>query len=500
MNPAYLYSGIFVAYTLLIFAVTWLTSRRATNATFFVGNRQSPWFVVAYGMIGASLSGVTFMSVPGMVAKQNYYYMPMVFGFFCGYLIVATVLMPLYYRMNLTSIYGYLESRFGFCSYKTGAAFFILSRTLGATLRMFLVVEVLYLFILRQFGMPFWVAALIFILLIVAYTFEGGIKTIVWTDTLQTTFMLLAVVVSIYFISREMKWDFATLCTSVTGSPYFRFFDTDWRSTSFFLKQFFSGIVVTIAMTGLDQEMMQKNLSCKNIHDAQKNMFVFSGILIVMNFLFLTLGAVLMIYLHSSGTANSDQLTQWIMANQTDRIFPTVAFEHLGTVAGLVFFIGLISSAYPSADGALTSLTTSFCIDVLGMNRRTDWDETKRKRVRYFVHLSFAVLFLLLILFFNAVRNDSIINLVYAIASYTYGPLLGLFFFGILTRRRLRDGWVPFIAVLSPILCFICDYYGKKNFGFSFGFTLLIVNGMCTFIGCGLASQKAPDRAEPSEV
>ncbi|MDO4558991.1 MAG: sodium:solute symporter [Planctomycetia bacterium] len=497
MTPAVLYSTVFIAYTLLIFWVTWVTSRRADNETFFIGNRRSPWFVVAYGMIGASLSGVTFMSVPGAVARQNFYYMPMVFGFFVGYLIVATVLMPLYYRMNLTSIYGYLEHRFGVHSYRTGAAFFILSRCLGATLRMFLVVEVLYLFILRQFGMPFEVAAILFIALILAYTMKGGIRTIVWTDTLQTTFMLLAVVLSICFISREMRWDFATFCTTVSGCDYFRFLDTDWHSGTFFLKQFFSGIFVTIAMTGLDQEMMQKNLSCRNIHDAQKNMYVFSGILIAINLLFLTLGAVLAIYLISTpeGTA---QLSQWITDKQTDRIFPTVAFEHLGTVAGLVFFVGLISSAYPSADGALTSLTTSFCIDVLAMERRKYWDEMKRRRIRYVVHVAFALLFLGLILFFNVVRNDAIINLVYDVASYTYGPLLGLFLFGILTKRRVRDAWIPGIAVASPLLCFVCEFLAERYCGFSFGFTLLIVNGAYTFLGCLLTSRPAISGSDPT--
>ncbi|MDO4586516.1 MAG: sodium:solute symporter [Planctomycetia bacterium] len=487
----YIYLGVFLAYSLLIFAVAWITSRRATNATFFIGNRQSPWFVVAYGMIGASLSGVTFMSVPGAVAKQNFYYMPMVFGFFVGYIVIATVLMPLYYRMNLTSIYSYLEERFGAATYKTGASFFILSRTLGATLRMFLVVSVLHVFILDQFGFPFWLAGLIFILLIILYTLEGGIKTIVWTDTLQTTFMILAVIVSIIIICRELNLSLTQMFSTIYQSQYFDFWDTDPLSSRYFLKQFFSGIVVAIAMTGLDQEMMQKNLSCKNIKNAQKNMFVFSSIIVVVNFLFLVLGAIIMLYLQQRNLM-TDELLQ-----DTDKIFPTVAFQNLGLVAGLVFFVGLISSAYPSADGALTSLTTSFCIDILGTDKNNRWDEKRKKKIRYLVHLSFATLFFALILFFNAYKNDAVINLVYAVASYTYGPLLGLFFFGILTKYRVRDRWIPFIAILSPIICFLCDYLGGRYYGFKFGFTLLIVNGLLTFFGCFLARQKrSPNKFE----
>ncbi len=471
---------VFLAYTALLFLITYITSRRANNDTYFRGNKRSPWFVVAYGMIGASLSGVTFMSVPGNVIKENFFYMPMVFGFLVGYAVIALVLMPLYYRMNLTSIYTYLEKRFGFFTYKTGASFFILSRTLGATLRMFLVVSVLHLFVLAKFGMPFWVAGLIFVLLIILYTFEGGIKTIVWTDTLQTTFMLLAVVVCMVSICRDMDMHLGQLFQKVIQSDYSRMIDTDWHAKTHFLKQFLSGMFVCIAMTGLDQEMMQKNLSCRNIKDAQKNMFTFSGILVVVNFMFLFLGAVLAMYVSEKGLAFTD----------TDRLFPTVAIEHLGTVVGLIFIIGLISAAYPSADGALTSLTTSFCIDIVGMNKRDDWSEKHKKKIRYIIHLSFAALFLLLIIFFNAVKNDAVINLVYAVASYTYGPLLGFFFFGILTKYQVKDKAMPFIAVASPLLCFASDYLCKTCLGFSFGFSLLILNGLFTFLGMYLFRKK----------
>jgi len=471
---------VFLAYTLLIFAVTWITSRKASNETFFTGNRRSPWFVVAYGMIGASLSGVTFMSVPGNVFSQNFYYMPMVFGFLAGYVIIALVLMPLYYRMNLTSIYTYLEKRFGFFTYKSGAAFFILSRTLGATLRMFLVVSVLHIFILQNLGVPFWVAGLIFVALILLYTVKGGIKTIVWTDMLQTTFMLIAVIICVVCICQQMNWSFGDMFAQVKSSGYAKMFDTNWLSKTHFLKQFLSGMFVCIAMTGLDQEMMQKNLSCKNIKDAQKNMFTFSGILMIVNFLFLLLGAVLVLFIQQKGLTFAD----------TDRIFPTVAFEHLGVFAGLIFIIGLISAAYPSADGALTSLTTSFCIDIVGMNKKENWNEQKKKKVRYAIHFSLAFLFLLLIIFYNLVKNDAVIDLVYAVASYTYGPLLGFFFFGILTKYQVRDKMMPVVAILSPICCFLLDILFQKYFNFGFGFTLLIVNGLLTFFGMWIFRKK----------
>ncbi len=469
----------FILYTALLFLITNITSRRASNETYFRADRKSPWPVVAYGMIGASLSGVTFMSVPGNVLAQNFYYMPMVFGFLAGYMVIALVLMPLYYKMNLTSIYTYLEKRFGNHTYKTGAAFFILSRTLGATLRMFLVVSVLHIFILQNFGIPFWIGGLLFVILILLYTFKGGIKTIVWTDMLQTTFMLLAVVVCVVCIAKEMDWSFKEMVGHVANSGYARMFDTEWLSKTHYLKQFLSGMFVCIAMTGLDQEMMQKNLSCKSLKDAQKNMFTFSGILVVVNLLFLLLGAVLVLFIQQKGLVFAD----------TDRIFPTVAFEHLGPIVGLIFFIGLISAAYPSADGALTSLTTSFCIDMLGMQKK-DWTEVKKRKVRYIVHFSFAALFLLLIIFYNVVKNDAIINLVYAVASYTYGPLLGLFFFGILTKYQVKDKATPYIAILSPILCFALDFIFQQCFNFGFGFTLLIFNGLFTFAGLWLCRKK----------
>ncbi|HEX2975260.1 MAG TPA: sodium:solute symporter, partial [Bacteroidales bacterium] len=349
--PPFLILGIFLLYTLMLFVITWLTSRKANNESFFIGNKVSPWFVVAYGMIGASLSGVTFMSVPGWVQDTQFSYMVVVMGYLFGYAVIALVLLPLYYRLKLTSIYSYLEQRFGFWSYKTGAGFFILSRTLGASLRMFLVINVLQIFVFDAWNIPFWVNVLIFIALIIVYTLKGGIKTIIWTDTLQTTFMLLAVVLSVIYISKNLNMSIPDLVTTVKESSFSKMFITDWHHERFFLKQFFSGMFITIVMTGLDQEMMQKNLSCRNIKEAQKNMFTFSGIIFFVNFLFL--GAILLIFVKNKG----------IQVASTDDVFPTVAISYLGPVAGVVFLIGLISAAFPSADGALTSLTTSVSID-----------------------------------------------------------------------------------------------------------------------------------------
>jgi Na+/proline symporter len=346
-----------LAYTVLLFAVTWITTRKANSDSFYIGNKSSPWFVVAYGMIGASLSGVTFMSVPGWVGATQFSYLLVVAGYLIGYTVIATVLMPMYYRLNLTSIYSYLEQRFGFWSYKTGAFFFQLSRTIGASFRMFLVVNVLQVFVFDAWNIPFIVTVSIFIALIIMYTLKGGIKTIIWTDTLQTTFMLLAVGLSIYLISKDLQFDFRQLLSSVWNSDYSNMLVTDWHSKQFFVKQILSGAFISIVMTGLDQEMMQKNLSCRNIGDAQKNMFSFSFVLVFVNLMFLFLGAVLYIYSSKHGIE---------IPARTDDLFPMIAIKYLGPLAGLVFIIGLISAAYPSADGALTSLTTSFSIDFLG--------------------------------------------------------------------------------------------------------------------------------------
>ncbi|MFN8134564.1 MAG: sodium:solute symporter [Bacteroidales bacterium] len=474
MTPSLIFLS-FLAYTILLFVVTWITTRKANSESFFIGNKSSPWYVVAYGMIGASLSGVTFMSVPGYVGSTQFSYLLVVVGYLFGYTVIATILMPLYYRLNLTSIYTYLEQRFGFWSYKSGAFFFLLSRTIGASFRMFLVVNVLQVFVFDAWNIPFFVTVSIFIALIILYTLKGGIKTTIWTDTLQTTFMLLAVGLSIFLISKDLHFDVKHLFSTVWGSDYSKVVVTDWHSKQFFLKQIISGAFIAIVMTGLDQEMMQKNLSCRNIGEAQKNMFTFSIVLVFVNLMFLFLGAVLYIYSSTHGIE---------LPTRTDDLFPMIAIKYLGPIAGLVFIIGLISAAYPSADGALTSLTTSFSIDILGLNKRSDLTEEQKKRLRYKVHIAFALLLLLVIVLFRAINDRAVIDKLFTVAGYTYGPLLGMYAFGLFTRLQVKDKYVPWVAVSSPVLCFLLSEYSKVLLGgYVFGFELLIVNGLFTFIG-----------------
>jgi Na+/proline symporter len=480
MAPALILS-VFLLYTLILFAVTWLTARKADNQSFFIGNKASPWFVVAYGMIGASLSGVTFMSLPGWVKDTQFSYMVVVLGYLFGYVVIATVLLPLYYRLKLTSIYSYLNERFGFWSYKTGAGFFIISRTLGASLRMFLVINVLQIFVFDAWNVPFWINVLIFIILIILYTLKGGIRTIIWTDTLQTTFMLLAVVLSVIYISRDLDISLPKLFTTVKASSVSKMFIMDWHHERFFLKQFFSGMFITIVMTGLDQEMMQKNLSCRNIKEAQKNMFTFSGILVFVNLLFLFLGALLLIFIQTKG----------VTVASSDELFPTIAIKYLSPTAGLVFLIGLISAAFPSADGALTSLTTSVSIDFLNLDRREGMSEMTRRKIRYIVHFSIAFVFFISVLMFSILNDKAVIDKLFTIAGYTYGPLLGLFSFGLFTKRSVNDKLTPVIAIMSPLICYFLSKYSVFLFnGYKFGFELLLLNGLLTFTGLYIFSAK----------
>ncbi len=485
MNSTIIFT-IIVLYFGLLFFVAYLTSRKSDSSTFYVGNKQSPWYVVAFGMIGASLSGVTFMSVPGWVGTTQFTYMAMVGGYLIGYTVVALVLLPLYYRLNLTSIYSYLNQRFGFWSYKTGAFFFILSRAVGASFRMFIVINVLQIFIFDAWNVPFWATVLLFVLLVIVYTYQGGIKTIVWTDTLQTTFMLLAVVISIYFISNDLNVSISDLIAQVSNSDSSKMIVTDWNSKQFFLKQILSGMFITITMTGLDQEMMQKNLSCKNIREAQKNMFTFSFTLVLVNLMFLFLGAILLIYANSKGIS---------IPKTTDDLFPTIALKYLTPAAGVVFMIGLVSAAFPSADGALTSLTTSFCVDFLGLNTKENISESEKRKIRYAVHFSFATLLLIIIVAFKAINDQAVISKVFTVAGYTYGPLLGLFSFGLFFKRKVRDIFVPIVAVLSPIFCYIINVNSEAWFnGYKFGFELLILNGGITFLGLYLLSLKFSEK------
>lgn len=473
MNPNIILL-VFVVYTMLLFFITWLTSRRANNETYFIGNRRSIWYVVAYGMIGASLSGVTFMSVPGMVEQHGFAYFMVVIGYFIGYQVVAFVLLPLYYKLNLTSIYTYLDQRFGNGSYKAGSLLFILSRSLGASMRMFLVVLILQNFLFDALGIPFVMTAVIFISLVLLYTFQGGIKTIVWTDTLQTTFMLGALVFTLFAIASQLDMSIGDLFSSIADSKYSNMIVSDFNSKDHWLKQLLSGIFITITMTGLDQEMMQKNLSCRNLRDAQKNMVTFSFIVVGVTLLFLVLGAALYIY---TDTMNI------VRPALADDLFATVSFTYLPAIAGFVFLIGLISAAYPSADGAITSLTTSFSLDILRINRK-EYSEKKQKRIRLLVHFSFALLLLGLIILFSTINDRSIIDKLFTIAGYTYGPLLGLFAFGLFTKRPIRDKLVFIPVIIAPVLCYILANNSKEWFGgYQVGFELLIINGLLTFVG-----------------
>ena len=493
MSPLIVFTVIAAYFSLLIF-ISYLTSRKANTATFFTANRQSPWYLVAFGMIGASLSGVTFISVPGEVGNSNFHYFQMVIGYLLGYFVIATVLMPIYYRLNLISIYTYLEKRFGFASYKTGAAFFLLSRVIGASFRLFLVATVLQMAFFNSFGIPFWSTVVVTILLIWLYTFRAGIKTIVWTDTLQTTFMLLAVVISIYLIGDEMNLSFSGLAAEIQSSQFSKVFEWDWQPKLNFFKQFFAGAFMAIVMTGLDQDMMQKNLTCRNLKDAQKNMFWFSIILVPVNLLFLSLGALLYSYFASTGLSFSGEEVFGFMQEtgrfaHTDKLYPELAINHFGLAAGVTFLLGIIAAAFSSADSALTSLTTSFTVDILGIDVNKESKDT-RKNKRY-IHLGFSALIFLVILIFNSITDKSVINQVFTAAGYTYGPLLGLYAFGLFTKMQVKDKFVPIIAIISPVLTYFVNYFSEELLGgYQFGFELLLVNGLFMFIGLLLVSKK----------
>jgi Na+/proline symporter len=482
-----------LAYFALLLVVAYFTSRSSDNNSFFIGNRNSNWALVAFGMIGTSLSGVTFVSVPGTVGAKGFQYFQVVIGYFIGYLVVAYVLMPLYYRLNLTSIYSYLEKRIGTMAYKTGSMFFIISRTLGATARLYLVVNILQLFILNDMGISFEVTTISILLLILLYTFEGGVKTIVYTDTLQTTFMLVGLVTAIVAIVSALNIDFGTALSQMGTAGYTKLVNADVKDGGFFMKQIIGGAFITIAMTGLDQEMMQKNISVKNIGGAQKNMLTYSSVLLFVNLLFLVLGGCLYLYATQNG-----------LTEKGDDIFPAVALKHLSPAVGVLFVIGLISALFPSADGALTALTSSFCLDIFGLRRRADLDETKKKRIRLAVHLGFTIIFFVCVMVFKAINDKSIIDVILKLAGYTYGPLLGLFMFGILTKRNIKDRLVLPIAIVSPLLILILDMINNADWfikklalkgsfaeslttmqsafdGYKIGVELLVLNGLLTF-------------------
>ena len=482
--------GIVAAYFIVLMLVAYLTGRGAKDDDFFIAGRKSPWYLVAFGMIGASLSGVTFISIPGVVgagkANMDFSYMQMVFGYLVGYAVIALVLMPVYYRLNLTSIYTYLEKRFGVSSYKTGAFFFLLSRTIGASFRLYLVAMVLQTFVMEAFGVPFWATVLGTILLIWVYTFQGGIKTIVWTDTLQTLCMLGAVILTVIAIGNALDLGgVGGIVSTIQESDYSQmfFFDGGWNDPNNFFKQFLAGAAIATVMTGLDQDMMQKNLSCRNLKDAQKNVFWFSVVLIFANLLFLALGAMLYIYAGSEGIP---------IPEKTDQLYPTIALEYLSPGIGIIFILGLIAAAYSSADSALTALTTSFCVDFLGFEKE---DKKHGKYTRLLVHIGFSTLLFFLIVLFWYINDASVINKLFQIAGYTYGPLLGLYAFGFYVNRKVKDNLTPVICFAAPVLTYLININSDRLlFGYKFGFELLILNGLLTFVGLWLISTKTSEK------
>ncbi len=487
MHPG-LVIGIIGGYFGLLILISYLTSGKGDSKAFFTGNRQSPWYVVAFGMIGASLSGVTFISVPGQVGAfisdtepvyKAFSYFQLVLGYLLGYFVIANVLMPMYYRLNLISIYSFLNQRFGIKAYKTGSLFFLLSQSMGASLRLFLVVGVLQIAFFDAYNVPFVVTVMLTILLIWVYTFKGGIKTIVWTDTLQTFFMLLAVGISIFYIADKLDLSFSGFISTIEEHPYSKVFIWDWQSSKYFFKQFFSGAFIAIVMTGLDQNMMQKNLTCKNIGEAKKNMYWFGFILVPTNFLFLSLGLLLYMYAAKMGIVTPEH---------TDDLYPILALNHFSPFIGIVFLLGIIAAAFSSADSALTSLTTAFCVDFLKLETLS---EKEQKRKRLWVHVGFSILVFLIIVGFRIINNDSVITAVFVVAGYTYGPLLGMFSFGLFTKRITKDHAIPYIAVIAPILSYLLSTYSEVLLGgYKFGFELLIVNGLITFIGLWIFSKE----------
>ncbi|WP_027077952.1 sodium:solute symporter [Maribacter antarcticus] len=473
-------------YFAMLLLVSYFTGKNDSNEDFFKAGKQSPWYLVAFGMVGASLSGVTFISVPGWIDSSQFSYLQVVFGYFLGYLITAYVLLPIYYKQNVTSIYQFLDSRFGFVSYKVGAISFFISRVLGAAFRLFLVAIVLQQFVFDAWNVPYEITVVLSILLIWIYTFKGGIKTIVWTDTLQTLFMLVSVGLSIYFILNKLEWTFVDFLKSPELATYSKtIFIDDLLAKNHLLKSFLGGMFVTICMTGLDQDMMQKNLTCRNLKDAQKNMVSFSVVLVVVTFVFMLLGALLFIY------AEKYEIAIPLMDGQpkTDLLFPEIALNSgLGMTVAITFMLGLIAAAYSSADSALTSLTTSFCVDFLGTEKKT---EKKAKSIRQRTHIGMSVLLALVVISFKYILDRNVIDGLLTVASYTYGPLLGLFSFGIFTKHQVKDKYVWIVTLLSVIMIVILGRLPAESLGgYVVGYELLPLNGMLTFIGLWLIRRK----------
>ncbi|MBW7869188.1 MAG: sodium:solute symporter [Brumimicrobium sp.] len=479
MSPILLLSVVVIYFAFLLFVSYW-TGKGSNNDAFFIGNRNSNWMLVAFGMIGSSLSGVTFVSVPGAVGKDNFGYFQITIGYFIGYIVIAYILLPLYYRLKVTSIYSYLRERMGVVSEKSGATIFIVSRLVGATARLYLVVNILQITILGKLGVPFIATTIIAIVMILLYTYEGGVKTIVWTDTLQTTFMLAGLIICTIYILTHMDLSFGESLSLMHNEGFTQIFGTNPMEKNFFVKQIIAGAFITITMTGIDQEMMQKSLSVTHLKDSQKNMVTLGFIMLFVIGLFLYLGGLLHLY------AGQESV------NATgDALFPEIALEHMPGIISLIFIIALISALFPSADGAMTALTSSFCIDILGINQRNEWDDTKKKKIRKNVHLIVALSFLLMVLLFKVIDDGSMIWLILKLAGFTYGPLLGLFAFGIFTQRKVIDKWVPLICIIAPTLSYLIDHYQASIFGdFQIGLELLVINGVITFIGLLFISKK----------
>lgn len=474
------------AYFVVLFGVSHLAGRKADNAGFFIGNRKSSWYVVAFAMIGSSISGVTFMSVPGMVDPKAFSYMQMVLGFFVGQIIISFVLIPLFYKINLFSIYEYLDKRFGMRSYKTGAWFFFISKMLGAAVRLFLVCLFLQMLVFGPLKLPFILNVVVTVALVWLYTNKGGVKTLIWTDSLKTFCLLVSVILTIYFIAKSMNLNFTGMVTAIRDSDLSRtFFFDNPREKTFFWKQFLAGVFTMIATTGLDQDFMQRNLSCKNPRDSQKNILSSGLVQLGINFLFLMLGVLLYLFVDSRGIARPEK---------SDELFPMIATQgHLPYVVGILFIIGLISSAYAAAGSALTALTTSFTVDILGIQGKSESDI---KKTRKKVHLSMAVVMGLVIFIFNLLNNTSVIDAVYVLASYTYGPILGLFAFGIFTKKQVRDKLVLYVAIAAPVLCFIIQKMTVALWDYHFSYELIIMNATITFLGMLAISVKKPPIAD----
>ncbi len=486
MSPAILLSFI-IGYFLVLIAISWLTSKNSSdNDTFFVANRNSKWYLVAFGMIGTALSGVTFISVPGKVGAPSgdqFAYFQFILGNAAGFIIIATVLLPLYYRLRLTSIYSYIEGALGTWSYKTAAGIFLISRTIGSAFRLYLVVIVLQKFIFNAYHIPFAATVLICLLLIWSYTFKGGLKTIIITDSLQTLFLVSSVFLSIYFICDSLNMNIVEAADSIANSSYSKiFFFEDFLTSHFhFSKEFLGGLFITVAMTGLDQDLMQKNLSMKNIKEAQKNMFSFTGIFVIINIFFLSVGALLYMYAAREG----------VTVQKTDYLYPTIALNYLGPLPAIVFMLGLTAATFATTDSALTALTTSFCVDFLNFNKRKDVNSKRMIAVRHWVHIAFSALMFLTIIVFNAINDDAVVTAIFKVASYTYGPLLGLYSFGLfMSGRQVNDKLTPFICVISPGICYYLSSHSADLLGgYVFDNELIIVNGLITFIGLLIASK-----------